>query len=69
MVDFMGEEFHSVISGMTEFAWLGGQAYRFARSEAARFEGEGNVKLSGRYHQLLHYMRPRLTIWGIDPNA
>ena len=70
IVDFMGEIFQSIVSTMApEYAGLGSRAYDFARSEAARFEQEGNVKLSGRYHQLLHYMRPRLSIWGIDPNA
>ncbi len=69
IVDFMGEEIQSVVSAIPELAEMGSQAYRFARSEAARFESEGNTKLARRYNQLLHYMRPRLSIWGIDPNA
>ncbi|MCH8052248.1 MAG: hypothetical protein IIC86_09545 [Chloroflexi bacterium] len=70
IVDFMGEKIQSVASTMPPgYAALGSRAYDFARSEAARFERAGNIKLSGRYHQLLHYMRPRLSFWGIDPNA
>ncbi len=69
IVDFMGKEIQSIVSAIPEIAGIGSQAYRFARSEAARFESEGNTKLARRYNQLLHYMRPRLSIWGIDPNA
>ncbi len=69
IVDFMGEEFQSILSDMPEFAGMASQAYRFARSEAARFESEGNAKLARRYNQLLHYMRPRLSLWGIATNG
>lgn len=40
--------------------------WNFARSEAQRFEGEGNAKLAQRYKQLAEYMRPRLALWGVE---
>ncbi len=70
IVDFMGDEIQSIASTMpSEFAELGSQAYEVARSAADDFESQGNAKLARRYNRLLHYMRPRLSPWGIDPNA
>ena len=65
IVDFMGGEFQSIVSAMPEFAGMASQAYRFARSEAARCEAEGRYKLAKRYFRLLDYMEPRLSLWGI----
>lgn len=65
MVDFMGHEFHSGVSGEPEIVNSASSAYRFARAEAARCEAEGCDKVARRYSRLLDYMEPRLSLWGI----
>ncbi len=66
IVDFMGQEIQAIVSAIPNLAGMGSKAYRFAHAEAARFEEAGDIRQARRYNQLLHYMRQRLSIWGIE---
>jgi hypothetical protein len=66
IVDFLGQGVLDVLNGAKPDLVSGVEkAYRFARSEAARFRQAGDDKLSARYTALVEYMKSRLPIWGL----
>jgi hypothetical protein len=66
IVDFMGQEVYSKVSEEPEIVDAAASAYRFVKSELARFQSASDTMLADRYGRLLEYMQARLTIWGIS---
>jgi hypothetical protein len=66
-LDFFGTGVRKQLPADDQTTDIARKAWQFVCSNESRFRGNGKHRLQEKYTWLVEYMRPRLSLWGVQP--